>query len=64
MKSIKNEIELTKISSPETVVEFFIQNFNFKKIDLILFIKEEISGEVLPYLNKKDSKELGLKLGH
>ena len=58
------EKELTGFSTPEEVVEFFILNFNLKKNDLIEFIKEDISGDVLPLLNKQDLKELGLKLGH
>ena len=63
MSATKIEYVLTANSSPEQVVEFFIQSYNIKKIDLILFIKEDISGDVLPYLNKQDFKDLGLKLG-
>ena len=66
MSAVNNlvEKELTGNSTPEEVVEFFILNFNLKKNDLIEFIKEDISGDVLPLLNKQDLKELGLKLGH
>ena len=66
MSAVNNlvEKELTGNSTAEEVVEFFIQNFNLKKNDLIEFIKEDISGDVLPLLNKQDLKELGLKLGH
>ena len=64
MSEIKLDYEQMEKSTPEQVVEFFVQNYNFKKMDLILFIKEDISWDVFPYLNKQDFKELGIKLGH
>ena len=64
MSEIKLDYEQMEKSTPEQVVEFLVQNYNFKKMDLILFIKEDISWDVFPYLNKQDFKELGIKLGH
>ena len=66
MLAEKNEgkDDITKNSTSEQIVEFFIQKYNFKKNDLISLIKEDISGDILPYLNKQDLKGIGLKLGH
>ena len=60
---MEDKKEISKNSTPEEVVEFFSLNFMLDKKELNCLIKEDISGDILPLLEKEDYKELGLKFG-
>ena len=51
-------INLSSKSRKEEVADFFVENFNVIKETKELVIKEDISGDVLPYLQKEDFKSL------
>ena len=58
-----NGKEITKDSSPEEIIDYFVKTTSYKEVDFACVIEEKISGDVLPYLNKQDYKELNIKLG-
>ena len=58
----QNGKEITKDSSPEEIVDYFVKTTSHKEEDFACLIEEKISGDVLPYLNKQDYKELNIKL--
>ena len=50
-------------SSKEEVADFFVKEFNIKEEIKKNILKEDISGDVLHYLDKDDLKKLGFGLG-
>ena len=61
MKANIKKPKITKDSTPEEVIKYFSKIFKIKEIDLISFIIESISGDVLPYLIDQDYIYLGIK---